>query len=218
MYKTETYLFDLEESMFNLGEAFNYAINVYKLDPDEFMNYFINSGIDEMFEIGNPKFIFGMSGCELVLYIFDKIGYKYEFKEPQNSYLYSPEYWCGYILAYYQYKTGLSFKYIHNEISMKEILNMYYPLHEASEEKFVQVLNKRFKENKATRLQVLRKKLGLTQKELADRSGINLRILQEYEIGRKSINKASASTLYALSRVLNCKMEDLLDQKYFIND
>ncbi len=205
---------DLEWSMLNLGEAFNYAYEVYNLDLDTFLNYFIESKNAYMFETGNPKYIFGMSGCELVLNTFKKLNINYEFKEPLCKEGYSKEYWCGYILGYIQFKTGFSFKYIHYEITMKEILRLYNPLHEASEDKFLEIFLNKIKANNKTRLQVLRKKLGLTQKELSIKSGVNLRILQEYEVGRKNINKASASTLFALSKSLNCKMEDLYEEKY----
>lgn len=51
---------------------------------------------------------------------------------------------------------------------------------------------------------------GLSQKELAERSGINFRSLQDYEQGHKDIASAKAETLYKLSKVLECDMEVLL--------
>lgn len=51
---------------------------------------------------------------------------------------------------------------------------------------------------------------GLSQSELADRSGVSLRTIQGYEIGQRDINKASGETLYKLSKALGCLMEDLL--------
>lgn len=51
---------------------------------------------------------------------------------------------------------------------------------------------------------------GLSQSELADRSGVSLRTIQGYEIGQRDINKASGETLYKLSKALGCSMEDLL--------
>lgn len=59
-------------------------------------------------------------------------------------------------------------------------------------------------------LKEIRIKEGLSQSELAERSGVNLRVLQEYEQGRRNVNKASGETLYKLSKTLNCTMEDLL--------
>ena len=95
---------------------------------------------------------------------------------------------------------------------MQDILNLYATLHEASEDKFVDVINARIKsKTKTTRLQQMRKNCGLTQKELATKAGVNLRTLQQYELGAKDINKASASAVYALAKALNCEVEDLLE-------
>lgn len=202
----------LETAMKNLGEAFDYAKNSCNLDMDKFMEMFISSKYSKMFEDGNPKVLVGISGTELALNIFEKCGYNIDIKATQNKFDYSPEYWCGWILAYYQWKTGLSFKYINSQIAMQEILNLYPTLHEANEDKFVDVVNNKIKNKvKTTRLQQVRKKCGLSQKELSEKSGVNLRTLQQYELGTKDINKASASSVYALAKALNCEVEDLLE-------
>ena len=202
----------LYNAMNNLGEAFDYAKNVCNLDMDKFIEMFISSNYAKMFENGNPSVIAGISGTELALNVFQKCGYKTEIAQPQNKFDYSPEYWCGWILAYYQWNVGLSFKYIHSQITMQEILNLYPTLHEANENKFVCIVNKKIKNKvKTTRLQQLRKLCGLSQKELAKNSGVNLRTLQQYELGTKDINKASAYSVYALAKTLNCNVEDLLE-------
>ena len=54
-------------------------------------------------------------------------------------------------------------------------------------------------------------KAGYTQKELAEKSGVNLRTLQQYEIRGKDINKAASANLMALAKVLGCHMEDLME-------
>lgn len=64
-----------------------------------------------------------------------------------------------------------------------------------------------------TKLQALRKSSGLSQSQLADLSGVNLRSLQYYEQGAKDINKASAQTVFALARALGCAMEDLMEDE-----
>lgn len=62
-----------------------------------------------------------------------------------------------------------------------------------------------------TNLKRIREARGLTQAALAERSGVNLRTIQNYEQGFKDINKASAITLYKLSHALHCWMEELLE-------
>lgn len=54
--------------------------------------------------------------------------------------------------------------------------------------------------------------LGLSQRQLANLSGISFRTLQDYEQGRKSLLSASSDVVFKLSQVLNCHMEDLIIQ------
>ena len=45
----------------------------------------------------------------------------------------------------------------------------------------------------------------------AEKVGVNLRTLQQYEIRAKDINRAAGSTLFSLAKVLGCRVEDLLE-------
>lgn len=60
-------------------------------------------------------------------------------------------------------------------------------------------------------LKELREKSGLSRKEVSERSGINLRSLQDYEQGHKDISKAKGETLYRLSLAMGCTAEQLLE-------
>lgn len=202
----------LDDAMKNLGEAFDYATNVCDIDIDDFMELFISTGLSNSFEKGNPKIVSGLSGTELVMEVYRKAKGINTFPNPQVEYEYSKEYWCGWIIAYYQWVTSRSFKDIFDNILMKEVRELYPTLHEASEEKFIDVLNNIIKnKNNPSNIQRQRKISGYTQKELADLAGVNLRTLQEYESKAKDINKASALTILSLSNVLGCKIEDLLE-------
>lgn len=59
-------------------------------------------------------------------------------------------------------------------------------------------------------LSEIRKQRNLTQKELARRSGVNFRSLQDYEQGHKKLTSASGDILLRLSTVLGCTTEELL--------
>lgn len=202
----------LNEAMENLGEAFDYAVNACSFGIDEFMALFIASGYSDDFGKGNPKFVSGLSGTELVMEVVGKSGRQMAFPEPQTEYDCSPEYWCGWILAYYQWETGRTFKDIHNNISMLEIRKLYNTMHEAAEEKFVDTVNAIIRRKDApAKLQQQRKRCGYSQKELAERSGVNLRTLQQYELKTKDISKASVRTVLALANVLGCRVEDLME-------
>lgn len=202
----------LSDAMDNLGEAFDYAVNACSLDIDEFMNLFIASGYSDGFGKGNPKYISGLSGTELVMEIIGKSGKQMSFPEPQTEYDCSSEYWCGWILAYYQWVTNRPFKDIHDNISMPEIRKLYSTLHEAAEEKFVDIVNTIIqRKNAPSKLQQQRKRCGYSQKELAEKSGVNLRTLQQYELKTKDISKASVQTVLALANVLGCRVDDLME-------
>ncbi|MCR5196847.1 MAG: helix-turn-helix domain-containing protein [Pseudobutyrivibrio sp.] len=62
----------------------------------------------------------------------------------------------------------------------------------------------------AKRLQSYRKKLGLSQSELAKAADVNIRTLQQYESGAKDISKASVATVVSLGKVLKCPVEDFI--------
>ena len=60
-------------------------------------------------------------------------------------------------------------------------------------------------------LKTIRTNNNLSQSQLAEKSGVNLRMIQNYEQGFKDINKAQALTLYKIAQVLDCTIEDLLE-------
>lgn len=62
-----------------------------------------------------------------------------------------------------------------------------------------------------TKLQQKRKEAGLSQSQLAAKSGVPLRTLQHWENGDRDIRKAAVMTVMALAEALGCRMEDLLD-------
>ena len=202
----------LDDAMICLGEAMDYVANICQIEMDCFLELFIGTGYAEQFGAGVPKYVSGLSGTELAMDILTKSGIYNTFPQAKIEYSYSPQYWSGWILAYYQWYTGRSFKEIQKYITMQEIEKLYPTLHEASEKKFVDTVNRIIrKKNPPTRLQVQRKISGYSQRELAEKVGVNLRTLQQYEIRAKDINRAAGSTLFALAKVLGCRVEDLLE-------
>lgn len=202
----------LDDAMICLGEAMDYVANICQIEMDRFLELFIGTGYAEQFGAGVPKYVSGLSGTELAMDILTKSGIYNTFPQAKIEYSYSPQYWSGWILAYYQWYTGRSFKEIQKYITMQEIEKLYPTLHEASEKKFVDTVNRIIrKKNPPTRLQVQRKISGYSQRELAEKVGVNLRTLQQYEIRAKDINRAAGSTLFSLAKVLGCRVENLLE-------
>lgn len=204
----------LDDAMNNLGDMVEYAVCDLGFDPDEFFGWFISSGIASKFEKGNPKFIAGMSGYELAETVLDATNVAYERKEPSYSDFKGREFWAGWVLAYYQWKTNRRFEDIVKDgLSLSTVFSMYI-LHEADVSKFVESANEiitRNKSNKPSRLHEIRKSRGFTQQQLSDASGVTLRMIQLYEQKQNNISKAQVKIVISLAKALGCDVEDLID-------
>lgn len=193
----------LDDAMQTLAEMFSYVPNARQADV--LFQHFVMSGVAYQFGRGNPRYI-NMPPQAL----FEEVaGRKMPMIQPY-SYGRSPEYWCGFVLAYYQWYTGLGFEQIGRRLPPSRIIAMYNPLHEASMEKFVEVANS-IVFQKETNLARYRKTANLSQRELAKYSQVSLRAIQLYEQRQLDINMAPAIKLFQLSRVLGCYIEDLLE-------
>lgn len=204
----------LDDAMNNLGDMVDFAVRDLGYDPDEFFGWFISSGIASKFEKGNPKYITGMSGFELAEAVLRETNVSYEIREPSHIDFKGREYWAGWILAYYQWKTNKRFEDIVKDgLTLSTVFSMYI-LHEADESKFVESANEiinRNKENKKSKLHNIRKARGFTQQELSNASGVSLRMIQLYEQKQNDISKAQVNVVINLAKVLGCEIEDLLD-------
>ena len=205
----ESYLYDAKE---NLAECFDYALLICKMDVDLFSKLFVQSGYAEKFERGNPAILVGMSGIELaqrvILYAFPNWEFPTKvFYEGRSEF-----YWSGWALAEYQWSTRKRFKDIFARISLGEIIGMYPLYHEMDIHRFIEGMNQRYDAIALeSKLKTIRENRGVSQTELSKLSGVNLRSIQMYEQKVNDIDKAQAGTLYKLSRVLGCTIEDLLE-------
>ncbi len=198
----------VDDAMHTLAEVFNYAKGGRQVDM--LAEDFVMSGVASQFERGNPHYI-NMPSHALYFEITQK---------PSTSrrcgFEKSPEYWCGFVLAYYQWYTGLKFEQIFKRLHASDILKMYHPLHEASLRKFVDVANNIVLQED-TNLARIRKTANLSQKKLAEYSNVSLRSIQLYEQRRLDINTAAAYKLLHISKVLGCYIEDLLEPENIEN-
>lgn len=203
----------LDDAMNNLGDMVEYAVCDMGYDPDQFFNWFISSGIASKFEKGNPKYVAGMSGFELAEAVLTTTNIEYKSIEPTCIEYKGREYWGGWILAYYQWFTGKRFEdIVKGGLPLSTVFSMYI-LHEADESKFVESANEILNRNKQTqksKLHQIRKARGFTQQQLAEASGVTLRMIQLYEQGQNDINKAQVHVVLCLAKVLGCNIEDLL--------
>ncbi|MBQ8749316.1 MAG: helix-turn-helix transcriptional regulator [Clostridia bacterium] len=188
----------------NLGTMLEYAVDS-GINEEVAWNTFVNSNVAKQIEKGNPKYL----SCSAIDY-FNEIfeGAIIESKQNIDKDKY---YWAGWIIAQFQHKTGYSFYKINNAINICEVLNLYPTLHEADKTKFFDIASCYFQKEQITNLKKIRSAMGLSQNELANLSGVDLRSIQMYEQRKNDINKAKAETLYKLSRILGCNIDDLLE-------
>ena len=62
-------------------------------------------------------------------------------------------------------------------------------------------------------LEIIRKKRGLTRRELALLSGVKEITIHHLEKGATDVNNVKLSTLVKLAKALHCKVIDLLDNE-----
>ena len=196
-----------------LGESFDYAINVASMSPDDFIKILVGSHISKDMERGNPKYIVGMSGIELYIELIHDATKKYPEVIVTDRFFRSPQYWIGWAVAYYQWYSDRTYSEIFTALPYNILLSMYPTLHEADITKFCDEYDAAFSRKfKDTNLRRYRNALGLTQAELAERSGVSLRSIQLYEQKVKDINRASVESVYRLSKALHLDIESLLEK------
>ena len=196
-----------------LGDAFDFAINTCHIPGADFIKLFIASSICKRIENGEPSIIAGKSGIEIVTdVVFEATGGQLE-DTSHEVFGRSPEYWIGWAVCYYQWYSTRSFSDIFSVLSYDDLKKMYFTLHEADITKFVDIAEEKMRDYyKETNLKRFRSAYGCSQSELSKRSGVTLRSIQMYEQRNKDINKASVETLYRISKVLGCTIEDLLEK------
>ena len=86
-----------------LGDAVDFAVMSLGLDPVLFGNAFAVSESSKQFAAGNPRYVAGMNGCELARKVLTETKVSFEDTEDEMFIDKSPEYWAGWVLAYYQW-------------------------------------------------------------------------------------------------------------------
>ena len=220
----ETYLADAME---NLGEMTHFATHMLGLTLEAAWQSFLASGYAQRFGEGSPDVIAGLSGAELAIRMLETrdnpaltTGAIRRERPDEPAPVLAPslsmEYWCGWVLAYYQWESGRTFSQIYGFAPMDVVARMYPTFHEESELRFAEAMEElaaRAQAQAPTCLQRQRKLAGFSQSQLARVSGVGIRAIQQYEQRAKDINKAQAESVLALARALWCQPEDILEPK-----
>lgn len=196
-----------------LGDAFDYAINVLEMDGSAFVKMFIGSTISKRLELGEPAYLQGKSGIDVIVDVIEDTMRTVPQIIPQDRMERSAAYWIGWAIAYYQWYSDRKYGEILAAVPFETLLSLYPTLHEADISKFADTVDKQVREYfPETNLKRIRQIYGCSQAELARRSGVGLRSIQMYEQRNKDINKASVEAVYRLAKVLGCSVEDLIEK------
>lgn len=67
------------------------------------------------------------------------------------------------------------------------------------------------------KLKLKRMEAGLSQSQLAEKAGLNVRVLQHYEQGSKNFDHARLDTILKVCIVLNCKLKDVIENPNYLD-
>lgn len=194
-----------------MGDMLDFAVNTCNIELTDFYQLFLVSDLSNQFQNGNEKYLVGKTGCELANEVMAESGLVIDQFEDQMYLDKSSEYWAGWALAFYQWYTCRSFLRINKAAPINRILDMYDIYHEMDIMHFVDAVNDLWDAYYTeTNLHRLRKWAGLSQKELANLSGVSLRQIQLFEQRQRDINRTKAIDVVRLGRVLGCSPEELL--------
>ena len=167
-----------------LAQMLRYAVEDMHYTLNEFWDMFLISGIADLFGKGDYRFIVGKSGVETAQEVVWRLTGEWPQTEPVFHLDKSATYWTGWILAWYQWYSGQSFRRISEFLTAEKVRDMYSPYQE---------------------------RLGISQSELARQSGVSVRMIQNYEQRQKDLRKAQTITTWMLARALRCTVEDLME-------
>lgn len=199
----------LAKAQNNMASMLDFAVYDLNEDLTSFYKKFLQSRVSRQFERGESAVIAGKSGVELALEVLgnEKLASKY--RPVANR---TPEFWCGWALAYFQWFTNLSFLEINTFVPVAEVLAFYSPYHEMDISKFCDKMIELYNNRKVcANLKKFRLVAGFSQSELAEISGVPVRTIQQYEQSQKNINVAKAETVVKLAKSLNTTVENLLE-------
>ena len=207
----DAYLGNAQNTM---GNMMDYAINTCGMDGDDYFHMFLASHAAGQMEGGNPRYVSGMTGAEIVKEVVAEIK-GIELTDTEEYFLdKSPEYWCGWILAYYQWRSCMSFRKIYQIITIEDLLCMYPTHHEADVEYFVSSMREIYKrKHKETYLKRRMVNLGVDASEVSRNTGIPVDMISALETDFSRIQKIETEQLFVLSKFFGCSMEDLMEYR-----
>ena len=204
----------IENAQKVLAQMLHYAVYDLGMDYDPFCTLFVRSGAADQFGKGNPRFVAGMSGTELADEVMRRVtghGCGIEAQPYEDR---SDAYWTGYTIAWYQWHEACSFRQLFSEAACSSIARMYKKYHEmdllhSAEE--ISRLRRLAAYEKNIALKRLREQAGMSQRQLAEASGVPVRTIQQYEQRQKDISRAAYETVIRLAAALHCRPDQCVE-------
>lgn len=204
----------IENAQAVLAQMMHYVIYDLGMDYDPYARLFVQSGVAGQFEKGNPRFVVGMSGTELADEVIRRVTGHGALTDARPYYDRSDAYWTGYTIAWYQWKANCSFRRLFSEVPCSSIAGMYRKYHEMDLEHSAEEINRLRRlsvYNTRIGLKALREQAGMSQRALAQASGVPLRSIQQYEQHQKELGRAACETVLRLARALHCRPEQCVE-------
>lgn len=201
-----------ENAIDNFANALDYVYVDQKKDIKNFIDMFIKCGLAKEYYLLNPVYVLGLSGKELVKKTYELNNIIYKERRIKKTYKKSIAYFVGVISLTYCYRRDIPIEIFFKKVKIDDLFKLYYPLHEADITKIIKILDEYLKKkSETTNLAYYRKILKLTQKELADLSGISVRSISLYEEKEKDISKASYATVEKIARALHTEPKNIIE-------
>lgn len=133
----------LADASLALGSMLESAVYLFGVELLTFWRLFLDSPVSDDFGHGLSGTVSGKSGWELAAEILDGAGVEFRREKPNGVIGRSREFWAGWALAQYQWRSGLTFREIEYFAPMKDILLMYSPYHEMETSQFIDAIERR---------------------------------------------------------------------------
>ena len=136
----------LEKGRTTLGCMLHYAAHGIHMPLRKYYPLFLATGVADRFGSGEVSVLAGSSGIELVHRVLERAGIPRKHATQKADLSRSKEYWAGWALGYYQWKSGKRFADIEARVPIDRIRQMYSPYHEMDILPFVDALDAQFRE------------------------------------------------------------------------
>ena len=210
----------------NLGAMLDCGVNTLEFGMRDFYNMFLSSDMSMRLNRGDCYTICTLGGVELAEYVvchaMNNSNFIHVRKASDPAYnqqlsdaiinVNSAEYWTGTVIAAYAREKNISYDELDRCIPIEDIYELYSDFRDADELMIGIRLDEMMSAaSKVAKVKVRRELMGISQEELARRSEVPIRTLQQYEQKRKNINNAKAISLVNLAGALHCEVRDLME-------